>query len=97
VGEEEAEGAVKHVATISDREAKAIRAAISVGECEDPWKEPVHAIDRALGLSSSESRDLLGDLERRKIIRLYTVAPHGKQPHAVAHWMLGPEHPDAPK
>src|SRR5260370_41815637 len=85
------------MAKISDREAEAVRAAISVGECQDPWKEPVHAIDRALRLSSNESRDLLMDLERRKLIKLRPEARHGEQLHLKARWTLGLEHPDAPK
>ena len=82
---------------ISDREAKAIRAAISVGECRDPWKEPVDAIVSAVGSLSDESKALLVDLQRRKLLTLCPEARDGKQLHLAAHWTLGPEHPDAPK
>lgn len=85
------------MAKISDREAEAVRAAISVGVCQDPWKEPVHAIDRTLRLSSDESRELLRALQRRKLLTLCPEARHGKQLHLAARWILGTEHPDAPK
>jgi len=82
---------------ISDREAKAIHAAISVGECRDPWRDPVDAVILAVGLSSDKARELLSDLQTRNLLTLCPEARDGKQPHPAARWTLGPEHPDEPR
>jgi hypothetical protein len=84
-------------AKVSDREGKAIHAAISSGECRDPWRDPVDAVVRAVGLSSDKARELLSDLQTRNLLTLCPEARDGNQPHPAARWTLGPEHPDAPK
>lgn len=50
------------------RERAAILAAVSAGLVTDPWVEPVHAIDQALGITSAESRGLLEGLMDRRLI-----------------------------
>jgi hypothetical protein len=95
---ESTEGGIKaeRVQTISEREAKAIRAAISVGESIDAWTEAIHALDGAFGAASSKSREMLANLVRRKLLTLRTQAGNVVQAYKT-WWELGAKHPDASK
>ena len=88
------------MSTLLEQDAKAIEAAISAGKHRNPWKEPVHAVVCATGLSSEQSKDLLRHLLRRKLITLSAISAMGsggRQPSSLGWWELGPEHPDTPK
>ena len=81
--------------SISEREAAAIRAAIGAGVTPDAWAVPVHAVERALGLTSEQSRELLADLKKRKLLSIRAKARDGREwARPASWWELGPEHPD---
>lgn len=65
------------------RELEAIRAAVSAGKVGDLWGPPVHAIDRALGITSAESRDLLKSLMDRGMIEPHTQAQDAAEKSAA--------------
>jgi hypothetical protein len=62
------------------RELAAIHALTTSGKGEDPWRFPIHAVNRALQLSSSESRALAEDLIRRGHVRVRTKALNPADP-----------------
>ena len=59
-----------HAQDPADREAGAIEALVKVGDVEDPWLEPLHAVSKSLGLSPADSRSFVEDLASRGLVRI---------------------------
>jgi hypothetical protein len=53
-------------------EAKAVAALISAGEVQDPWRLPIHAVDRATELKTAEAKILAHALLERRVVHIRT-------------------------
>jgi hypothetical protein len=77
------------MARLTRREARIVAALIGAGEVLDPWATPIHAVDRAIGTVSEDSRKLVQNLLGRGIVHVRTRARNvvdPSDPRPAFHW-----------
>jgi hypothetical protein len=71
---------------LTDVEKKVIEILVSHKACADAWRDPIHAVDKAMGWASEDTRMFVRDLIDRRLIRLVPHVRHGPVYHPEAHW-----------
>ena len=51
-------------------EERAIVALISAGRTLNVWREPIHAVERELGMSTADAKAFVEELQHRGVVRI---------------------------
>jgi hypothetical protein len=74
------------IETLTETERKVINILVAYGETPDAYTEPLHAVDRAMGWATMQSKAFVQSLVNRNLIRADTTGRLGVSYRPRWHW-----------
>ena len=81
--------ALLHPPSLTDAERKVIDILVNYEITADAWAAPIHAVDRAMGWATMQTRDFVRDLMSRGLVQWTPIARSGQVYDPKAHWKYG--------